>query len=588
MAISEASARNDQVKRTDKRAMAKVGSWEQFFVIGVASLLRFWKLDAKPLWGDEIYTAFYSLGKSLADVPAEKLLSLDDYWALLSYPPESGPWQAAYAVTTYSNHPPLFFMLMNYWLRWWGCSIWSLRSLPVLFGVVSVAGGYYLGRHIGGAKVGRYTAMLMAVSPYSIYLSQEARHYSLAVAIATFSLLNWLFLLKPSFVQERLDQERFSQERLDKESLVQANSIKADRLDRSKYRWIAWISLNSLGFWVHYFYVFCIAAQWTIVLCRLWQQRSAASAQRLIRQWLGAMGMTLLLCAPLLPTVLSHLQAEGSTSWLSRSIPWWQTLVLPWIQSMAAGVFMLVLLPVEAGSIWVQSLSAIAMLGVFWLVVQQSILGPRSTQLSGRARPRERFREKPLVSYGLCVLAFIFMVTYISGKDLTVAPRYLFTLYPAVAAIIASRLAHRRWVVGIAIAAGLLSQIFITQNLALLKPYLPGQIGAHLAASSQPTVVLISPPPPFFQSRIFSYIFAIPRRANTLVGRTDSAPSEEWALRRSDIEGRPLESFTLWLVEVHRQAPFPPAVSLPNSLCLPQGEPLTTQGTKQQQYHCKP
>ncbi|MEL7352459.1 MAG: glycosyltransferase family 39 protein [Cyanobacteria bacterium J06560_5] len=576
--------------------MAKVGGWERFFIVGVASLLRFWKLDAKPLWGDEIYTAFYSLGKSLADVPAETLLSLDDYWALLSYPPESGPWQAAYAVTTYSNHPPLFFMLMNYWLGWWGCSIWSLRSLPVLFGVVSVAGGYYLGRLIGGAKVGRYTAVLMAVSPYSIYLSQEARHYSLAVAIATFSLLNWLFLLKHSFAQERLDKERLVPADSIKSDSIKSESIKAARLDRSKYHWIAWISLNSLGFWVHYFYVFCIAAQWAIVLCRLWQQRSVASAQRLARQWLGAMGMTLLLCAPLLPTVLSHLQAEGNTSWLSRSIPWWQTLVLPWIQSMAAGVFMLVLLPVEAGSIWVQVLSAIAMLGVFWLVVQQSILGLRSTQLPGReghrASPKERFREsfreRPLVSYGLCVLTFIFIVTYVSGKDLTVAPRYLFTLYPAVAAIIASRLAHRRWVLGIAIAAGLLSQVFITHNLALLKPYLPGQIGAQLAASSQPTIVLISPPPPFFQSRIFSYIFAIPRRANTLVGLTDSAPSEEWALRRSDIEGRSLDSFTLWLVEVHRQDPFPPAVSLPNSLCLPQGKTLTTQGTKQQQYHCKP
>ena len=115
-------------------------------ILVLAALLRLWRLTAKPLWVDELYTAFYSLGKSLKAVPTDTLLAPSQYWALLSNP--GSPWQAAAAITTQSNHPPLFFMAMNGWLRV-GVSVWSLRAFAVIWGLVAVAGVFYLGRRLG-------------------------------------------------------------------------------------------------------------------------------------------------------------------------------------------------------------------------------------------------------------------------------------------------------------------------------------------------------------------------------------------------------------------------------------------------------
>ncbi len=555
MSVTKPSGNSLQVESTRAsdialvRSSAKTVIAELFPIVGIATLLRFWKLEAKPLWGDELHTAFYSLGKNLSEIPVDVLSPVSRYWTLLDYPFDSTVWQAAYTVTTYSNHPPLFFMLMNQWLRWCGSSIWSLRALPVFFGILSVVGSYCLGCIAGGNKVGRYTALLMAVSPYSLYLSQEARHYSLAVAIATFSLTLWLSLLKDN-------QQK-----------------------QAKAHWAAWILLNSFGFWVHYFYSFCIAAQWGVVLARLWQQRSNANSKVLARRWRWAMGFTLLLCSPLLATALTHFQGEGGISWLSRSLPWWQTILLPWVQSIAAGVFTLILLPVEESPLWITVPSAIVMWGVFWLIIQQGVVGWKSASLS--------LRSQPLVGYSLGVFALMLSVTYGLGKDVTLAPRYFFAVYPAVTAIIAVGLARRHQrILGLAIAAGLLSQVFIAHDLALFKPYLPGQIGMHLAANHQPTVVLMSPQPPHYDSRVLSYILAIPPDSDTLVGIVEPTSSEDWVLNLSGVETFADDSFTLWLVEVHRQVPFAPEVTLPRHSCTRQGEALTTKGTQQQKYQC--
>ncbi|MBE9064016.1 glycosyltransferase family 39 protein, partial [cf. Phormidesmis sp. LEGE 11477] len=280
-------------------------------ILMLAALLRLYRLTAKPLWVDELYTAFYSLGKSLDVIPFGELLPAERYWALIADP--GTPWQAAQAVTTHSNHPPLFFMLMNGWLQSAGTSVWSLRAFAVGWGLVAVMGVFYLGRRVGGDRIGQIAALLMAVSPYGIYLSQEARHYSLAVAIATFALVNWIALLQG---------------------------------ERTFWRWLSWVGLNVLGLYVHYFYSFGIIAQLLVtatVLLRRFQSRSQTLGQTLSQSfgWLLAITSIGLLYLPWVPTAIAHFQSDGGTSWLSHDIPLYQTILYPLVQALAAAVFML-------------------------------------------------------------------------------------------------------------------------------------------------------------------------------------------------------------------------------------------------------
>lgn len=510
-------------------------------ILLLAALLRLWRLAAKPLWVDELYTGFYSLGKNFDEIPTGSLLSVEDYWTLLGNP--GAAWQAAQTVTTYSNHPPLFFMMMNGWLQQVGTSIWSLRTFAVLWGVVTVAAVFYLGQRLGGTRVGTSAALLMAVSPYGIYLSQEARHYSLAVAIALLALINWIALLQG---------------------------------DRALWRWFSWIGLNSLGIYVHYFYGFSIIAQWLVTISRiLWRRDRRAQAL----PWLLAMVGTAFLYLPWLPTALTHFQSEGGTSWLSQSEPLWQTVLLPWLQSLVAGIFMLILLPVEQVPLWVTVMSALIMLAVFGTVLNQLIRGwQREPQLDLAA---------PMVSYGVIVFGIMMAITYGLGKDLTLAPRYFFMLYPAITIVMAQALARcKRWVMATAIAAGVLSQLLISYDIALLKPYLPGQIGRRLGTTSQPTIVLIAPQRDSYRARALSYVLAMPANTNTQVAFTEPADVKSW---QPSLNGDiPTEGLTLWLVEPKRQAPFPEVVQLSPQMCFPTGERINTEGTRQQQYQCSP
>ncbi len=555
----------------------------------LAAGLRLYRLAAKPLWVDEIYTAFYSLGKSLEIIPFGELLPPETYWALISDP--GTPWQAAQAVATYSNHPPLFFMLMNGWLQSVGTSVWSLRAFAVLWGLVAVAGVFYLGRRVAGDHVGQLAALLMAVSPYGIYLSQEARHYSMAMAIATFALLNWIALLQG---------------------------------DRTLFRWLSWIGLNALGLYVHYFYSFGIAAQWlvtAIVLLRRLQNRSQTLKQTVAQAfgWLLAIVSTALVYLPWVPSAIAHLQSDGGTSWLSHDLPLYQTVLYPLVQTLAAAVFMLAMLPVEQMPLWVVLPSALIMLGVFGVVIWQFIQGwqneskLQTSQLYASldtSLDASRFAKGALVSYSLVVLAIMMLITYGLGKDLTRAPRYFFMLYPAVSVLLATGLRRRRfvltmtnppphnyrfiveeiglnrrhWVLTAAIAAGILSQILISYDLALLKPFLPGQVGRRIAAESAPTAVLITPGQDSYRALSLSYILAIPPNSSDQIALLpESASANRW---QPSIDGAPPKDAVLWLVEPKREIPFPTEVAWSNQTCSAAGEQISTEGTRQQKYRC--
>ncbi len=495
-------------------------------------------------------------------------MSPETYWTLISDP--GTPWQAAQAVATYSNHPPLFFMLMNGWLQSVGTSVWSLRAFAVLWGLVAIAGVFYLGRRVAGDRVGQIAALLMAVSPYGIYLSQEARHYSLAMAIATFALSNWVALLQG---------------------------------ERTLLRWLSWIGLNALGLYVHYFYSFSIFAQWlvtAIVLIRRLQTRSQTLAQTFAQAfgWLMAIVSTVLTYLPWIPTAFAHyfLDNGGGTSWLSHDIPLYQTVLYPLVQTLAAAVFMLVMLPVEQVPLWVAIPAGLTMLGVFGVVLRQFIRGWRqesrlqASKAQTSEQPPSPFRGSTfLVGYSLVVFAVMTFTTYGLGKDLTRAPRYFFMLYPAMSVLLAIGLKRRRrWVVNVAIAAGILSQILISYDLALLKPFLPGQVGRRIAAETAPTVVLIAPGPNNYQALSLSYILAtptaVPPASSPQIALTKSASTNNW---QPDISGDlPTKDAVLWLIEPKREIPFPQTVQLSSQSCSAVGEPISTEATRQQRYQC--
>ncbi len=131
----------------------------------LAFLLRAYRLNEQSYWIDEAWTIFYAH------------LSLSELWLNLQ---------------TIRAAPPLYHLLTMGWVQLIGDSEYALRFLSLLPGVLAVPLVYRLGGALGDRRLGLLTALLLAISPYQIWHSQDARNYSLLTAASVASL--WAFL----------------------------------------------------------------------------------------------------------------------------------------------------------------------------------------------------------------------------------------------------------------------------------------------------------------------------------------------------------------------------------------------------------
>ena len=98
-------------------------------------------------------------------------------------------------------HPPLYYFLLHYWMMVFGTSESAVRLLSVLFGVLAIPMIYVVGRQLFNKEVGLVAALILALSSFNIYYSQETRMYSLMVLLALLSMyFFWRFLQQSNLV----------------------------------------------------------------------------------------------------------------------------------------------------------------------------------------------------------------------------------------------------------------------------------------------------------------------------------------------------------------------------------------------------
>lgn len=92
-------------------------------------------------------------------------------------------------------HPPLSYLLMHFWMMFNTSEIW-LRLLSVVFGILSIWVLYKFLMRLFDKKIAIPASILLAVSPYHVYYSQEIRMYSELVFFALASMYFFQSLLK--------------------------------------------------------------------------------------------------------------------------------------------------------------------------------------------------------------------------------------------------------------------------------------------------------------------------------------------------------------------------------------------------------
>ncbi len=257
-------------------ARARTVSREAWIVVGLvvlASVIRILLIDTQSLGQDEALTAYE------ARLPLGAMINV---------------------VLHVETTPPLYFVLIWAWVHVLGTGEIVLRSLSTLAGIAVVPIAYLSARELASRRAGVLAAAFVAVNPFMIWYSQEARAYMLLVALSGTSFL-W-------FARARREPSK-----------------------RNLAWWAAW---SSLALMTHFFAAFLVAAE---ALWLLWIHRT--------RRVLAAVAATTIVEAAMLPLALldtSHgagwIAVQPKTTRASHAISEWGVSILFRQTSVAGGL----------------------------------------------------------------------------------------------------------------------------------------------------------------------------------------------------------------------------------------------------------
>ena len=95
--------------------------------------------------------------------------------------------------TSRDVHPPLYYIILHYWINLFGDSEFSTRFLSVIFGFFAIFMIYKIGSLIFCKDVGVLSSLLLGLSVFHIQYSQEVRSYSL---MSLLTLLSFYFFIR--------------------------------------------------------------------------------------------------------------------------------------------------------------------------------------------------------------------------------------------------------------------------------------------------------------------------------------------------------------------------------------------------------
>ena len=234
----------------------------------LSAALRIYRLDAQSFWYDEGNSA------RIAERPLALII----------------------AGAAGDIHPPLYYTLLHYWRALFGETEFALRMLSVVCGLGLVLFTYLLARRLWSERVGLVAAALLALSPFAIYYSQEARMYALMALEAVVStwaltsLFDWRFSISDSIAHGPTSPS-------------------------SGTRWLgaalpAYILSSAAGLYTQYAYPFVMLAQGLGVLAWLADghtRQPGYARWRKVALYAGASALAIVLFAPWLPIAIRQI-----------------------------------------------------------------------------------------------------------------------------------------------------------------------------------------------------------------------------------------------------------------------------------------
>ncbi len=218
--------------------------WITSAVILVAAAIRIVVINNQSFWWDESLTAYEST------LPFGAMIN---------------------TVIHVETTPPLYFVLIWIWAHVFGSSEVALRSVSTLAGIAVVPISYLCAKELISRWAGVVAAALVALNPFMIWYSQEARAYMLLAALTGAGFL-W-------FIRARREPSR------------------------RNVAW--WAALSSLAVMTHFFAGFAVAPE---ALWLLWTARARLVA--------GAVAVVVVVQVAMLP--FAGADTTHGVGWITR------------------------------------------------------------------------------------------------------------------------------------------------------------------------------------------------------------------------------------------------------------------------------
>jgi uncharacterized membrane protein len=243
-------------------------------ILLAAFALRVYRLGAASLWYDETVSV---------------ILAQKDVLALTRH-------------TAGDIHPPLYYYLLHVWGRLAGWSEFAVAFVSLFFGVLLVALVYRVARAWFNARVARLAALLVALSPYNLWYSQEVRMYTLGAFLGLASTYLFVRLLT-------MDRQQLAADR---------------RPPTAAWVFVAYVTVSALGVYTLYYFAFLLVFQnlaalvWLIRDWRLEIRNLQSLISNLqLHRWLFSQLAILVLYAPWLPIAFRQATDPPVPPWRS-------------------------------------------------------------------------------------------------------------------------------------------------------------------------------------------------------------------------------------------------------------------------------
>lgn len=213
------------------------------------------------------------------------------------------------------GHPPLYYVLLHFWIRLFGDSDWTVRALSGLISVLTMPFVYVAGTRLARransnvdhpGRVGALSVALFAIMPFAIRYASEARMYVLVMALTTVGYL------------------------LIDDALRDPTERTTDPAARRRVLMIvAMAAVTAAMLWTHYWTIWLLGATGLLTLTTMWLRRGAEDR---CKAWAGPIDVLIAMViggvsfVPWLPT-MSFQAAHTGTPWGARFGPFSATIV---------------------------------------------------------------------------------------------------------------------------------------------------------------------------------------------------------------------------------------------------------------------